>query len=104
MSKRYSKSEQLLERALKTVPLGSQTFSKSKTQFPLGVSPYFIQKGKGSHVWDVDGNEYVDSCNGLAAVTLGYGDPDVTAAVKQQLEDGVIFSLPSPLEIEVAEK
>ena len=94
----------MLERALKTVPLGSQTFSKSKTQYPFGVSPYFIQRGKGSRVWDVDGNEYIDFINSLAAVTLGYNDPDVTAAVRAQLDDGVIFSLPHPLEHQVAEK
>jgi glutamate-1-semialdehyde 2,1-aminomutase len=104
MSKRYRESERLLQRALQTVPLGSQTFSKSKTQFPFGVSPYFIQKAQGSRVWDVDGNEYIDFVNGLAAVTLGYNDSDVTAAVQQQLQDGVIFSLPHPIEMQVAEK
>lgn len=104
MSERYRKSEELLERALKTIPLGSQTFSKSRTQYPYGASPYFIVKGQGSHVWDVDGNEYIDFINSLAAVTLGYNDPDVTAAVRAQLEDGVIFSLPHPIEMQVAEK
>jgi glutamate-1-semialdehyde 2,1-aminomutase len=101
---RYRSSEEMLDRALQTIPLGSQTFSKSKTQFPRGVSPFFIQKGRGSRVWDVDGNEYVDFINGLASLTLGYNDPDVTNAVKCQMEDGVIFSLPHPLEIQVAEK
>ncbi len=101
---RYAHSEQLLERALRTIPLGSQTFSKSKTQYPIGVSPFFIQRGKGSHVWDVDGNEYIDFINSLAAITLGYCDPDVDAAVRSQLDDGVIFSLPHPLEMEVAEQ
>jgi len=104
MSTRYFHSEELLKRALKTIPLGTQTFSKSKTQYPFGVSPYFIQKGVGSHVWDVDGNEYIDFINGLAAITLGYNDPDVTASVRGQLEDGVTFSLPHPIEIKVAEK
>jgi glutamate-1-semialdehyde 2,1-aminomutase len=101
---RYAHSEQLLERALRTIPLGSQTFSKSKTQYPIGVSPFFIQRGRGSHVWDVDNNEYIDFINSLAAITLGYCDPDVDAAVREQLEDGVIFSLPHPLEMEVAEQ
>ncbi len=104
MDSRYQKSEELLERAQRTIPLGSQTFSKSKTQFPFGVSPYFIKCAKGSRAWDVDGNEYVDFINSLAAVTLGYNDPDVTSAVKAQLEDGVIFSLPHSLEMQVAEK
>lgn len=100
----YHHSEELLERALRTIPLGSQTFSKSKTQYPLGVSPLFIQRGQGSRVWDVDGNEYVDYINSLAAITLGYQDPDVDAAVSTQLREGVVFSLPHPLEMQVAEK
>jgi len=104
MSERYSCSEELLERALKTIPLGSQTFSKSKTQFPQGVSPFFISRGKGCRVWDVDGNEYIDLINSLCAITLGYNDPDVTAAVREQLEAGIIFSLPHPIELQVAEK
>ncbi len=66
MSERYKQSEALLDRALKVIPLGSQTFSKSLTQYPYGVSPYFIVRGQGSHVWDADGNEYVDFINGLA--------------------------------------
>ncbi len=104
MSHRYAHSEELLTRALRTIPLGSQTFSKSRTQYPLGVSPYFIKRGTGSRVWDVDGNEYIDFINSLASVTLGYNDPDVTTAVASQLQDGVIFSLPHPLEMDVAER
>jgi len=100
---RYSNSEKMLERATRTIPLGSQTFSKSITQYPLGVSPLFISHGKGSRVWDVDGNEYVDFVNALASVTLGYNDLDVTNAVKSQIENGVSFSLPHILEMEVAE-
>lgn len=104
MSQRYQKSEELLDRALKTIPLGTQTFSKSKTQYPFGVSPYFAARAKGSHMWDVDGNEYVDFINSLAAITLGYNDLDVVAAVRSQLDDGIIFSLPHMLEMQVAEK
>lgn len=104
MSHRYKRSEEMLKRAERTIPLGSQTFSKSKTQYPYGVSPYFIQRAKGCRVWDVDGNEYIDFVNSLASVTLGYNDPDVTAAVRAQLEEGVIFSLPHPIEMQVAEK
>lgn len=104
MSERYHRSEELLERALRSIPLGSQTFSKSITQYPRGVSPLFLTRGQGSHVWDPDGNEYIDFVNALAAITLGYNDPDVTAAVKAQIDNGVIFSLPHPLESEVAEK
>ena len=101
---RYSRSEELLARALRTIPLGTQTFSKSKTQYPHGVSPYFIARGKGARVWDVDGNEYCDFINALAAITLGYCDPDVDGAVAEMMRDGTIFSLPHPIEIEVAEE
>lgn len=101
---RYRRSEEMLARALRSIPLGSQTFSKSYTQYPRGVSPFFLERGKGCRVWDVDGNEYVDFVNGLASITLGYCDPDVDAAVARQLQDGVVFTLPHPLEMQVAEK
>ncbi|MCD5326846.1 aminotransferase class III-fold pyridoxal phosphate-dependent enzyme [Chromobacterium piscinae] len=104
MSKRYNLSEQYLDRALKSIPLGSQTFSKSRTQYPFGVSPYFIEKGDGCYVWDVDGHRYLDMIGSLAALTLGHNDRYVTEAVTRQLQDGVIFSLPHPLEFKVAEK
>ena len=100
---RYKNSELLLKRALETIPLGSQTFSKSITQYPRGVSPLFITHGKGSHIWDVDGNEYVDFVNGLASVTIGYSNEIVNNAVKQQIDNGITFSLPHKLELEVAE-
>lgn len=103
MSIRYKNSETLLDRALRTIPLGSQTFSKSKTALPFGVSPYFVDRAKGSRLWDVDGNEYIDFVNALACVTLGYCDPEVDAAVRKQMESGVTFSLPHTLEMEVAE-
>jgi glutamate-1-semialdehyde 2,1-aminomutase len=101
---RYRKSEKLLKAALRSIPLGSQTFSKSLTHIPRGVSPFFIEKGKGSKVWDVDGNKYIDFVNSLAAVTLGYCDVDVDKAVQDQMKNGVTFSLSHKLEIEVAEK
>jgi glutamate-1-semialdehyde 2,1-aminomutase len=103
MSVRYAQSEQLLARARKTIPLGAQTFSKSITQYPLGVSPYFAERAKGSKLWDADGNEYIDFINALASVTLGYCDPDVDAAVRAQLDKGTIYSLSHVLEAEVAE-
>jgi len=100
----FSNSERQLARAEQVIPLASQTFSKSRTQYPVGVSPLFLQRGQGSHVWDVDGNEYVDFVSSLASITLGYRDPDVDAAVRAQLDEGVILSLPHPLETEVAER
>lgn len=103
MNERYKRSNELLDRALKTIPLASQTFSKSITQFPAGISPLFLEKGKGSRVWDVDGNEYIDFMNALLSVSIGYADPDITNAVKQQLDSGVSFSLPHKLEMDVSE-
>lgn len=100
----FKKSEELLARAERVIPLGSQTFSKSRTQYPKGVSPFFIERAQGCRAWDVDGNEYLDLVMSLCSVTLGYQDPDVNAAVARQLNDsGVIFSLPHRLETEVAE-
>ena len=101
---RFLESEKLLRLAEAVIPLGSQTFSKSKTQYPLGVSPFFASKGSGSYLWDVDGNKYVDLVASLAAVTLGYGDPEINKAVKRQLKKGVSLSLSSKLETVVAEK
>lgn len=103
MSVRYANSETQLKRARETIPLGAQTFSKSITQFPLGVSPYFAARAQGSRIWDVDGNEYIDFINALNAVTLGYCDPDVDRAVAKQLSEGTIYSLSHTLESEVAE-
>lgn len=101
---RFERSEELHRRACRSIPLGSQTFSKSTAQLPLGVSPLFAERGEGSHLWDVDGHEYVDFVMGLASVSLGYGDPDVERAVIDQLRRGVTLSLAHPLEIEVAER
>ncbi|MGB0936181.1 MAG: aspartate aminotransferase family protein [Colwellia sp.] len=103
MIKQFKKSEQLLIRAQKSIPLGSQTFSKSKVAYPLGVSPLFIERGIGCQVWDVDGNQYTDFVSGLLSVSLGYCDEDVDNAVIKQLKSGVTFSLPHSLETEVAE-
>jgi len=100
----YKKSEKLLDRALKSIPLASQTFSKSLTQYSRGVSPFFIEKGKGAIVHDVDGNKYIDFVNSLAAITIGYCDKDIDKAVMNQMKNGVIFSLPHTLEMEVAEQ
>ena len=101
---RFLESERLLRLAEAVIPLGSQTFSKSRTQYPVGVSPFFASKSSGSYLWDVDGNKYVDLVASLAAVTLGYGDPEINKAVKRQLKKGVSLSLSSKLETVVAEK
>lgn len=103
MSSRYEASQQHLARARQSIPLGAQTFSKSVTAYPYGVSPYFAARASGSSVFDIDGNEYTDFVNALASVTLGYADPDVNAAVTAQLAEGTIFTLSHRLEAELAE-
>jgi glutamate-1-semialdehyde 2,1-aminomutase len=100
---RYELSEKHLIRAEQTIPLGSQTFSKSRTQYPVGVSPLYIDRARGSHVWDIDGNKYIDLVSSLASVTLGYKNRKIQAVIRKQLHKGIIFSLPGILEAEVAE-
>ena len=101
---RYTRSQQYLVRAEEIIPGGAQTFSKTTMVYPYGVSPYFLTRGQGSRVWDVNGNEYIDFNCGLASINLGYNDADVTHAVHEQLRSGVTFSLSHPVEIEVAER
>ncbi len=99
---RYKKSESHLKLAEQVIPLGSQTFSKSRTQYPVGVSPLYALRAKGCRIQDLDGNWYIDLVNGLAAITIGYRDHQINKAVAKQLAKGVIFSLPGVLEEEVA--
>ena len=99
----FNESEKLLLRAEQTIPLGSQTFSKSKTQYPVGISPLFAKFSKGAFTWDVDNNRYIDLVSSLASVTLGYGDKKISKAVNKQLKKGVTLSLPTKLESEVSE-
>ena len=103
MSLRYFNSEKFLRVAESRIPLGSQTFSKSKTQYPVGVSPLFAEYARGAYLWDIDNNKYLDLVSALAAVTLGYQNRKIDTAVKRQLKKGVTLSLPTKLESEVAE-
>jgi glutamate-1-semialdehyde aminotransferase len=97
-------SEALWERARMVIPTGTQTLSKAPSQFVDGVSPKFLRRGKGSHVWDVDGNEYIDYPMALGPILLGYDHPAVTEAVIGQVREGTIFTLMHPLEVELAER
>lgn len=101
--KKFDKSTAQLSRAELSIPLGSQTFSKSKTQYPVGISPLYAAKSKGAYLWDIDGNKYIDLVNSLAAVTLGYGDKGLEKSILKQLKLGVSLSLPTKIESEVAE-
>jgi glutamate-1-semialdehyde 2,1-aminomutase len=101
---RYKNSEKHLSIAENVIPTGSQTFSKSRTQYPVGISPLYMARAKGCHTWDIDGNKYVDLVSALASITLGYQDPQVSRAVSKQIKRGTIFSLPGKIEYEVAER
>ena len=98
-----TKSNQLYKKALKIIPMGSQTYSKGVKAFSDGVSPKFLKKGKGCEVWDVDGNKFIDYVMANQPLILGYADPDVNNAIKKQLNLGSTFSVSNKLEIDVAE-
>lgn len=104
MSQNFDETRKLLARAERVIPSGSQTFSKSKEQYPLGCSPLFLDRGLGGRVWDVDGNQYLDMVSALLPIVLGYCDIDVDQAIQEQLKSGISFSLSSRLEVELAEK
>jgi glutamate-1-semialdehyde aminotransferase/spore coat polysaccharide biosynthesis protein SpsF (cytidylyltransferase family) len=98
------RSQAWLARSKKVIPGAAQTFSKSYTQYVQGVAPIFLKRGKGFRVWDVDGNEYIDYVQGLLPNILGYANDEVNSAVSAQLAEGHSFSLPHPLEVELAER
>ena len=99
-----SKSLEMYNRAKKLMHPITQTLAKWPGQFTYGVSPVYVERGKGSKLWDVDGNEYLDYCMGIGPISLGYGYDKVDNAIKEQLEKGITFSLMHRLELEVAEK
>lgn len=103
-AKRLAGSSALLDRARETIPAQTQTLSKRITQLAQGVAPAFLQRGQGCRVEDVDGNSYLDYSMGLCALILGYRHPAVDEAIRRQLEDGILFSLPHRLEVELAER
>jgi glutamate-1-semialdehyde aminotransferase len=100
---RIDASNALWERSLGLIPAGTQTLAKGPGQYVDGVAPKYLSRGKGAHVWDVDGNEYVDLNMAIGPLSLGYGYPAVDEAIRRQLDSGITFSQMHPLEVEVAE-
>jgi glutamate-1-semialdehyde aminotransferase len=96
-------SNEIYRRALKLIPAATQTLAKGPAQYVQGVAPKYLQKGKGSYVWDVDGNKYIDLNMGVGPLILGYAFPEIDEAIQKQLKDGITFSLMHPLEVEVSE-
>ena len=99
-----TESDKLFERSKGLIPAYTQTLAKGPTQWVNGVAPKYLVKGKGSHVWDADGNEYLDFNMGIGPIVLGYCYDKVDEAIKKQLEKGITFSLMHPLEVELSEK
>jgi glutamate-1-semialdehyde-2,1-aminomutase len=100
----FAKSSLLLERAKKAMPVAASTYSKSYRYFCEGAAPAILDRGLGSHVWDVDGNEYIDYVLALGPVIVGYNDERINTAITDQLKKGISFSLTTELEIILAEK
>lgn len=99
----FQRSLDLRTRFHVAIPGGSHTYAKGDDQFPEMTAPYLV-RGKGSHVWDVDGNEYIEYGMGLRAVTLGHAYQSVIDAASQEMTNGSNFVRPSPIELECAEE
>jgi len=99
----FSKSNAYRQAIHNLIPGGAHTYSKGDDQFPI-LSPASITHGLGSHVWDEDGNEYIECLSGLASVSLGHAYGPVIERVGEELKKGNNFSRPSVIEREIAEK
>jgi glutamate-1-semialdehyde 2,1-aminomutase len=98
-----TQSDKLYQRALKVQKPVTQTLAKGPGQWTNGIAPKYLVKGQGSHVWDADGNEYIDFNAAVGPLSLGYANPAVDQAIREQLNDGITFSLMHPLEVELSE-
>jgi glutamate-1-semialdehyde aminotransferase len=103
MNRSLDNSFSYLEKSRKLIPALTQTFSRSASTFVEGIFPVYAKRANGSHFIDVDDNEYVDYLCALGPIILGYCYPRVNDSIKEQLEDGILFSLPHKLEIDVSE-
>ena len=98
----FSNSLELQEKSHRLIPGGCHTYAKGDDQYPT-LSPGFIAKGQGCHVWDIDGNKYIEYGMGNRCVTLGHAFPAVIKAVQEEVIRGVNFPRPSPIEVDCAE-
>jgi glutamate-1-semialdehyde 2,1-aminomutase len=97
------RSAALNERLHAAVPGGAHTYAKGEDQYPQDVAPV-ISHGRGAHIWDVDGNEYIEYGSGLRAVSLGHAYPRVVDAARRELDKGSNFVRPAVIELEAAER
>ena len=96
------KSEEYWQAANDTILSGCQLYSKGPETHIRGVSPIYIERGKDAHVWDPDGNEYIDYDMGLGPILLGYQYKPVDDAIIEQMHKGMGFSLVAPPEVDYA--
>ena len=99
---KFDTSSRLRKKSHSLIPGGCHTYAKGDDQYPI-YAPGFISKGKGCHVWDVDGNEFIEYGMGLRSVTLGHAYEPVVAAAYKQMLLGSNFTRPSPIEVDCAE-
>ena len=97
-----SRSDELFERAKKRIPGGVN--SPVRAFRNLGITPPFIASGKGSHLHDVDGREYIDYVGSWGPLVFGHAHPRVLDAVQQALAKGTSFGAPTELEVRIAER
>ncbi|HEY7773716.1 MAG TPA: aminotransferase class III-fold pyridoxal phosphate-dependent enzyme [Marinagarivorans sp.] len=100
--KGIEKSNALLAEAREIIAGVTQSMMKKPEQFCLGKFPVYLASGDGATVTDVDGNSYIDYICGLGANALGHNHPAVTAAIQQNLQKGLLHSLPAPVEVKTA--
>ncbi|WP_425471932.1 glutamate-1-semialdehyde 2,1-aminomutase [Streptomyces piniterrae] len=91
------------ERLHALIPGGAHTYAKGDDQYPEHLAPV-ISHGHGAHVWDIDGNRYIEYGSGLRSASLGHAHPRVNEAVRRELDRGSNFVRPSILEVEAAER
>ena len=97
--------QKLWKRAKQVIPGGNMLLSKRAEMFLPDQWPAYFSKAKGCKVWDLDGNEFIDmSIMGIGTNTLGYGHPEVDAAVMQTISAGNMSSLNCSEEVYLAEK
>ncbi len=98
---RFEKSKKQFTRAGRFIPGGVN--SPVRAFRSVGVNPVFITKGRGSKIYDLDGNEYIDYVCSWGALILGHSHPRVLAAVKAAAGKGTSFGAPTIAETELAE-
>lgn len=95
------RSEALFAEAKRVIPGGVN--SPVRAFKSVGADPIFYERAKGSHVWDADGNEYVDFVGSWGPMILGHSPDVVLDAVRDQLERGTSFGAPTQIEVALAE-